>query len=995
MDPILVQLGEDFFDLIDQDVAPELSFTNINSNTPAPLQEVRVNLSRFNNPLKIGHLNASSVPKHIAEITRILKYTELDILAITESFIKDDTPEHRTQIKGYNLIKVNRTTANQGGLCLYVRQDLKIEQIEIEQDANYPELMCALITVNNTKIAVAVLYKRPSVSYKRMNHVMDHLTHITCSYNDTIIMGDINIDMLNKNKADYKYFHSNIIHPLSLTQVIDKPTRITEDSSRCIDVILINNENKCLTSGVTPTYSDHHLVYMAYDLEVPKTETKKVTRRDMKNFSAEKFIEDVSQTPWHAINEFQERDVDNKVSALENMMNTLIDKHAPYKTYTYKDQPMAAWMDKDLLKKMDERDKLLDKANKTGKKEDRLKFKRYRNHVSHLQRKAKKKYYNKVINMEVNNSQKFFDNLKKNNIIEDKKKKNTECNFSATKLNQAFLLNNNAKEDTDKVNEEIGKILQKSTNVREKFTFKDITEEEIKKIIKSLKSSSCGVDGITAKFVKLAANYIAKPLVNIINSSFIHKTFPERWKRAIVKPIPKTACPKTESEYRPISLLPVFSKIHEKYATAEIIKYLRDENLLDKYQSAYKPNHSTITALLNITDDIYDALDDSELTILVLIDYSKAFDTINHRILYAKLKALGFHRDAIAWVVGYLTERKQKVKTSSDESGWEYIQNGVPQGSVIGPLLFSIMVHDISQATENCNYHMYADDTQAYKRSTLNDINETIELVNNDLEKISDFSSRTCLRINETKSYYIILGSTHQIQELRDQRLDDIKINGKAIKRETCVKNLGIEFDEHLTWESQISKQVKNAYFKLKQLYRFKNFLSEKCKARLIETFVLSQLNYGNTVTQNITKEQLNRLQLVQNACYRFIYSVRKFDHISPYINNAKCLNMENRTKYHGLVLMHKIITGKAPEYLRNRITYRRDIHSRNTRYRNLIHIPRLKKCVKKGAFFQKTTKEYNNLITQKIIAEDMPISSFKIKCKKHLLDVQTGAGTR
>ena len=158
---------------------------------------------------------------------------------------------------------------------------------------------------------------------------------------------------------------------------------------------------------------------------------------------------------------------------------------------------------------------------------------------------------------------------------------------------------------------------------------------------------------------------------------------------------------------------------------------------------------------------------------------------------------------------------------------------------------------------------------------------------------------------------------------------------------------------------------------------------------RLVETFVLSQLNYGNTVTQNITKELQNKLQKVQNACYRFVYAIRKYDHITPYINKANTLKIADRTKCHALVQMHKIIKGRAPSYLCNRITHRRDIHSINTRNRNLIHLRRLKKNVKKGSFFHKTATDYNDLVSKKIIKTDMTISVFKKTCKKHLLEAQ------
>ena len=985
---IFMQFSEDIFNSSSNSNVSLLNVSESLSDTPTPLHKVRLDLQN-NDAIGLGCLNASSAIKHIDEIRRLLSQTGLIGLAICESFYKNNTPMHRKSIAGFQLFTENRTGTTQGGLAFYIRDEVKARKIKIPQDHNLPELMCTVLTINNKEIAVAVLYKRPTVSYKKLDDIVDHITQFTCTYDETIIMGDININQLDRSSPDFKFFNSNILEPLSLTQVIDKPTRITEDTRKCIDVIMVSNKEKCLCHGVAPTYSDHHLVYMSYDIKKPKFIPKKITKRDMKNFCAENFLIDIQRTPWHLIGELQDHDVDNKVTALENMLNKVIDKHAPTKTFTIREQPLAQWMNKNIQKDMDHRDKLLEKCYKSGKAGDWANFRKARNEVSHKQRRAKKQHINKIVNSKVNDSKTFFQNLKKNGIIEDKKKPQSECKFSATKLNQSFLKNNNAKENTDEVNEEIRKINEKSANIIPKFKFKDITENEVIKVIKSLKSSSCGVDGISAYFIKLASNFIAKPLSNIINASFHHRTFPKRWKYAIVKPIPKVTKPSSESEYRPISLLTVHSKILEKVATYQIIKYLQEQKLQDIYQSAYKANHSTITALLNISDDIYNALDDSELTIMVLIDYSKAFDTINHRILYAKLKKLGFHFEAISWIVSYLTDRKQKVKTLSDESGWEDVHNGVPQGSVIGPLLFSIMVHDISEYITESNYHMYADDTQVFKRSNLNLINQSIKDVNTDLERISDFSKRNCLKINEGKSQLIIFGSRKMLSKLNETRLDNILINNKVISRETTVKNLGIEFDQQLTWKDQINKQVKNAYYKLHQLYRFHKFLSEKCKLRLVETFVLSQLTYGDIVTQNTTLELQNKLQKVQNACYRFVFGVKKYDHITPYINQAKSLKMAARTKLHALVQMHKIILNKAPTYLCNRVLYRNNIHNINTRNRNQLHLKKLKINIKKGAFFNQTAIDYNLLISLKITDFQMSVASFKRACKTHLLDCQ------
>ena len=370
----------------------------------------------------------------------------------------------------------------------------------------------------------------------------------------------------------------------------------------------------------------------------------------------------------------------------------------------------------------------------------------------------------------IKNSKKFFDQLKKNKII-GSKNNNSECKHSATYLNQTFLKNNNAKENIDLVNAEIQNILNGDDNLDPSFKFDDVSVSSIRKIIKSIKSKSAGVDDIGSFFVKLAAEHLARPLTHIINASFKHRVFPERWKHAIVRPIPKSANPILPTDYRPISLLTVFSKITEKAAAFQIIQYLHNKSLQDKNQSAYKRNHSTTTALLKITDDIYNALDDGELTLLVLLDYSKAFDTINHRILFAKLKALGFTFDAVSWICGYLTDRKQKVKTQSDESGWESMQYGVPQGSVLGPLLFSLVVNDISSCIKYGNYAMYADDTQIYYHFKLHQLDETITKANSDLSNVSNYSERNCLKLNAGKSNYIIIGSKKNIQELNRKKI--------------------------------------------------------------------------------------------------------------------------------------------------------------------------------------------------------------------------------
>ena len=363
----------------------------------------------------------------------------------------------------------------------------------------------------------------------------------------------------------------------------------------------------------------------------------------------------------------------------------------------------------------------------------------------------------------------------------DNKKENSGCTtINPTKLNDCFLSNNNANVDENKIDEEIANILKESLPAT--FRFHKVTETEVKKVIKSIKTNACGVDRISAYFLKMCIQQITKPITDMVNCSFTKKIFPFRWKTAQVKPLPKINIPLTPSDFRPISLLPAISKIMEKLAAKQMVDHLKAKMLLDNYQSAYKQNHSTLTALLNITEDIYDALEDSEVTLLVLLDYSKAFDCANHRLILAKLKKLGFHGEALDWIHSYLSGRSQQVCTDDKTSTWKEMINGVPQGSILGPLLFTILISDIKTAISNGKYHLYADDTQIYYRCKVDSISETINKINQDLDKISNFSERNCLKLNNDKSNYIIIGSHQNLSKISKMKLPTIKMSNRKEK---------------------------------------------------------------------------------------------------------------------------------------------------------------------------------------------------------------------
>ena len=602
----------------------------------------------------------------------------------------------------------------------------------------------------------------------------------------------------------------------------------------------------------TPGISDHCMTFLAYSLKKPKFKPKMVTRRDFRKFNKNAFMQDMSLAPWGNIEAVEDDDIDNRVTIFENIHKEIIDKHAPFRTFRVT-RPAAPWLTDEIKDLMDNRDKYKNKFNQDKNPNTDLLYKDLRNRVTHAIRKSKIKCFNDRINTKIKDPKQFHQALKTFSVVESKINNNDHCHINPSALNEAFLKNNNAKVSDTLIEDEVSEILKKSKEPA--FSFSEVSIGDVLKMVRTIKSNASGVDCISAYFLKLGIEHSVYAFTDIINASLKYSKFPERWKKALVKPLPKVSNPTIASDYRPISLLPAFSKILEKLVAKQMVEYLKRTGYLDNLQSAYKQSHSTITALLNVTDDIYEALENSELTFLVLLDYSKAFDCANHKLILAKLKAAGFEADSLSWVTSYLSGRSQKVVTGSQESTWEGVVNGVPQGSVLGPLLFTILVSDISDAIKRGRYHLYADDTQLYYKCKVEDANATIAKINSDLENISNYSRRNCLKLNAGKSKFIVIGSRPNLKKLKDTVLDDIKLGPDVIEREYAVKNLGIMFDETFSWSKHVNLITAKAYGKLKHAYRFKNFLSPQAKLHLSETYILSQFNYGDIILQGLSNQ--------------------------------------------------------------------------------------------------------------------------------------------
>ena len=911
-------------------------------NPSIPVNKINSDLANFKNKFTVAHINARSLCKNIEELREIIYKTNFDAVAISETWLTQHSPRSRFLLNNYSIFRNDRQNKRGGGVLWYIRDHYRAKLIKTPTSLAIPEMLWIEVTSAGKKIALGCLYKAPKIPYRVFANLYDCLLSIYAQYDHTILLGDFNSNWLDLNAYNTKMLLDSFIEPFSLKQLVNKPTRITQTSSTLIDLILVTKPENALFSGVcdAPGVSDHCFTYVAYSLKKEKFKPYTVTKRDFKNINWNSFNHDVEYAPWENI--FCVGNINEKVTILENYMNDILDKHAPYKSFVVKKPNYTPWIDNKIRHLMNIRDSLKNEFNVTG---DSTKFDLYkdlRNKVTSARRLAQRKMFNETINKSAGNSKKFYEAAKMLRIIESDDK-NSSFPFSADSLNNAFVSNNNADIDDSLIDEHIRHMYEKNPPCIHNFDFESVFEHDVIKIVKSLKSNSVGVDNLNAFTLKLFIDRISSVLTHIINISFETNIFPDRWKFALIKPIPKNNCPLKESDYRPISLLCTLSKVIEKLAAKQINSYLEKHNLFDPNQSAYKLFFGCNTALLKITDDILDNIDDSELTLLILLDFSKAFDTINHRLLLEKLSILGFSNNAQNWVNSYLTGRFQKVVANNDCSPFVSIKNGVPQGSILGPLLFNILVSNVRQFVEFSSSHGYADDIQLKINTKVDDVNVAIQKVNKDLESISTYCRNNALKINESKCYFITIGTKPAIKKLDNILLDEVLINNKPIKRVKSIRNLGLTFDEVLSWRKHVNNIIGSAITKFKDLNKHKKFLNEDSKKILADSLILSYFNFCDMVYMNIDMYLKKRIQKIQNLCLKFIFDIKKREHWRSleYRKKINWLCMSDRRTLNGLSLLFKIINGQAPDYLIDLFTLISEISNRSTRsYPNNIWIP-------------------------------------------------------
>ncbi len=519
-------------------------------------------------------------------------------------------------------------------------------------------------------------------------------------------------------------------------------------------------------------------------------------------------------------------------------------------------------------------------------------------------------------------------------------------------------------------------------------SFSTIGEEELYKLVKSSKPTTCMLDPIPSKLLKEVLPEVIDPLLAIINSSLSLGYVPKNFKLAVIKPLIKKPQldPKDLANYRPISNLPFLSKILEKVVSSQLYSFLEKNDICEDFQSGFRLYHSTETALIRVTNDLLLSSDRGCISLLVLLDLSAAFDTIDHNIILNRLENfVGISGSALAWFKSYLSDRHQFVAVNEEVSYRSQVQYGVPQGSVLGPLLFTLYMLPLGNIIRKhgVSFHCYADDTQLYISSRPGETHQ-IEKLMECIVDLKNWMTSNFLLLNSEKTEVLIIGPKTPTSNNLEHCLT---LDGCSVNSSSSVRNLGVLFNSNLSFDSHVSSICKTAFFHLKNISKLRPMLSMSNAETLIHAFMTSRLDYCNALLGGCSARLINKLQMVQNAAARVLTRTRKYDHISPVLSTLHWLPTKHCIDFKILLITYKALNGLAPQYLSELLSHyspSRPLRSQNSGH---LIIPRISKSTAGGrSFSYLAPKLWNNL--PNTVREADTLCQFKSRLKTHLFNL-------
>ena len=944
------------------------------------------------NTLSMCHWNLNSIPAHnFSKLTQLKAYVstyKYDFICLSETYLDSSIRDEKIEIDGYELVRTDHSgNVKRGGVCIYYKEFLPVQEIKL---TSFDEALLLEMIHNNKKVLISVIYRSPSQNNCEFETFLTNFDNLLSKINQckpslAVITGDFNARSPAWWPKDVHSVEGSKL--LSLTsangfsQLINEPTHIQKNSSSCIDLIFTNQPNLSVNSGVHPSLHQnchHQIIHSTFNLNVYYPPPYQRLVWDYKKADEKSIRKALDLVNWKRL--FEHKNIDSQVMTLNETILNVFRNYVPNKYITIDDKD-PVWMNETIKLKIKTRNKLYKQYIENGRFEgDFMIIETLITEINDLITSAKDLYYNNLAN-KLNNPLlqaktywsilKMFYNDKKIPIIPPLLIDNK---FVTDIQSKANIFNNFFADQCTPLRN--GSVLPRTQIflTQSRLCTLNFDGEELLKIIRNLNVHKAhGHDDISIRMIKICDKSILKPLILLFENSTKSSYYPDIWKKSNIIPVHKKNDKQLVNNYRPISLLPIFGKIFEKIIFNRIYNFLSEECLLNQNQSGFRPSDSCVNQLLSITHEIFEAFDCNPTLEVrsVFLDISKAFDKVWHDGLLYKLKSMGISGELHKLLTNYLSGRLQRVVLNGQNSSWRPVLAGVPQGSILGPLLFLIYINDLPNGLKS-NAKLFADDTSLF--AIVKDKNESASVLNNDLSLISKWAYDWKMLFNpdpKKPAQEVIFSRKRHFQNH-----PTININNIPVERASSQKHLGLILDEKLNFKQHVDNAILKVEKGISVIKKLRHSLPRKSLITIYKAFLRPLIDYGDIIYDQPQNESFcEKLESVQyKAALAITGAIKGTSRVKIYLELG-LESLKDRRWYKRLCCMFKIMNEGAPKYLSNLIPKaQQNILTRNS---NIPTFYCRTDCFK-YSFFPSTLKDWFNLDSS--IRNSESIAIFKSK---------------
>ena len=906
-----------------------LKIGGIESNPgPPPPATSRFSFATFN----IDSLLARDGCK-LSAIEGIDSIYKFDIFGICESYLTPTIENSQIRVEGFSpepfrSDSPSSSSRPKGGVCLYYKDHVPIKRrLDLEF---LDECIVCEIEVKNKKFFYVLAYRSPNQTPDAFSTFLAKLQLMIDKINlenpfSIILTGDTNCrSPLFWDEESFESIEGKALSNLTLIngleQIINLPTHFPRPGvATCIDHIFTTQSNVIVDSGVIPSPDPcckHSIVFGKINMGLPTPPPYKRTIWEYNKANVYKIRASIAAINWAHL--FEGKNPTELVEIFTKKFLEIMKECIPNKIKTFNDRD-APWITSEVKTSIKKNRRVFKKWVSNGRKpEDRDVVTRVQHETNKIITKAKNDYLTDLGEKicDPNTGQKCFWTAF-NRLLNNKKNTNIPPLIENNKYISCFK--EKAKIFNDYFAMQCRPLFTSSTLPQ----FEPLTNErlsdipmnpgKISAIISKLNSKkACGFDGISISMLKLCSKEVAIPLSLIFKSCIAHGIFPAQWKKANVQPTHKKNSRQLKSNYRPISLLPICGKIFEKIIFNHMYSFFVSNKLISKNQSGFRPGDSTINQLLSITTEIFEAFENLDETRAVFLDISKAFDKVWHEGLCFKLKQNGINGSLLDLMSSFLSDRKQRVVLNGTSSDWKEIYSGVPQGSVLGPLLFLIYINDLTDDIKS-NIRLFADDSSLFIK--VRSIEEAQALLSSDLETITAWAHQWKMQFNPEiakAAIEVIFSSRHKNKGTHPP----LSCNGTPVIRQEWTKHLGFHLDEKLSFKKHIAEAIIKAKKGIALLKFLSKYLNRAKLDMAYKMHVRPHLEYGDVIFHNRSAELMKLIEKVQYQAGLIVGSCWKGTNRNTLYKELGWESLADRRTFRRLSLYYKILNKKTPDYL-------------------------------------------------------------------------------